>query len=80
MIKWFATLDPELMVPCSCPRVITYSVRSVGGLRVHRRVPVVIVEDDDVGGREGHSESSGPRAQQEGEDLRVVLELADLRR
>ena len=38
---------------------------SVHGLQVHLRVPVAVVDDDNVGGVEVDAEAAGPAAQHE---------------
>ena len=48
---------------------------SVHRLLVHGGVPVAVVEDDGVGGREVDPEAAGPGAEQEHEDVLPGLEV-----
>ena len=54
-------------------------MRSVHGLQVHLRVPVRVVDDDDVGGVQVDAEAAGSGRKHEDELLAVVgVELLDL--
>mmetsp|Transcript_16565 Transcript_16565/g.57911 ORF Transcript_16565/g.57911 Transcript_16565/m.57911 type:complete len:886 (+) Transcript_16565:420-3077(+) len=52
------------------------AVRAIHGLQVHLRVPVAVVEDDDVGRGEVDAEPAGARGQQEHEAVALVLRVA----
>ena len=51
------------------------AVRAVLRLRVHRRVPVRVVEDHRVGAHQIDAQTARPRAEDEDEHLSVVVEL-----
>mmetsp|Transcript_8845 Transcript_8845/g.30409 ORF Transcript_8845/g.30409 Transcript_8845/m.30409 type:complete len:769 (-) Transcript_8845:151-2457(-) len=51
--------------------LLANSVSAVHGLQVHLRVPVRVVQDDDIGGVQVDSEATCPRGKQEGKLLRV---------
>jgi hypothetical protein len=50
------------------------SMASVLSLRVHGRIPVRVVEDDRVGAREIHADTTRPRTQNHAEDALVGVE------
>ena len=53
---------------------LSNAVTAVLRLRIHRRVPVRVIEDDRVGARQVDTEAAGARRQNEAEDARVGVE------
>ncbi len=52
-------------------------MRSIRCLRIHSRVPIIVIEDNSISSCKGHPQSSSSGTQEEDEYVRIVLEFID---